>query len=112
MGNEESSYLGRAGLASQDALDRLAGLSLSQPRAGVLPAAELAKQLPKAAKTLTQLFSPLVAAPADRLMEIVGRQHGEPFRGATLAVGRPRRIVGCFLHDASGFAMSDFNSED
>ena len=72
------------------------GLSLAQSRAGALPIAELAKQLPKAAKTLTQLFSPLVAAPADRLLVIVGRQHGEPFRGATLAVGRPRRIVGMF----------------
>jgi hypothetical protein len=76
MGDQESPHLGRAGLASQDALDRLAGLSLGQTRAGALPTAELAKQLPKAAKPCTQLFSPLVAALADWLLEIVGRQHG------------------------------------
>ena len=53
MGNQESPHLGRAGLASQDALDRLAGLSLRQPRAGALPAAELANQFAKAAKPCT-----------------------------------------------------------
>ena len=76
MGNQESPHLGRAGLASQDALDRLAGLSLRQTRAGALPAAELANQFAKAAKLRTQLFSPLVATLADRLLVIVGRQHG------------------------------------
>jgi hypothetical protein len=76
MGNEESPCLGRADLASQDALDCLAGLSLSQTRAGALPAAELANQFPKAAKSFSQGFSPLVASLADRLLEIVGGQHG------------------------------------
>ena len=53
MGNQESPRLGRAGLASQDALDRLAGLSLRQTRAGAFPAAELANQFAKAAKPCT-----------------------------------------------------------
>jgi hypothetical protein len=75
MGNQESPHLARAGLASQDALDCFAGLSLGQTRAGALPAAELANQLAKAAKPFAQLFSPQVAALADRLLVIVGRQH-------------------------------------